>query len=159
MNERITVHKLDDRGREVWQYNGALIRKDSSSITLVAYFDRDDVEFHGLHIRRGDRFIETFYSDRWYNIFAIYDANGNRLKGWYCNIARPANIEEGHVYAEDLALDLIVLPDGNMHVLDEDEFAQLELNPEDHANAHSTLSHLQALAAERKFPFCEKTLS
>jgi predicted RNA-binding protein associated with RNAse of E/G family len=157
MNETITVHKLDDRGNELWRYSGTLVRKDGSSVMLVAHFDRDDVEFHGLRIRRGDRFIETFYRDRWYNIFAIYDADDNRLKGWYCNITRPANIEDGHVYAEDLALDLIVLPNGSMHVLDEDEFAQLELHPEEHANALRALSHLQALAAERQFPFFRET--
>lgn len=154
MSETITVHKLDDRGREVWRYSGTVIRKDDSSVVLLAYFDRDDVEFHGLQIRRGDRFIETFYRDRWYNIFAIYDTDDNRLKGWYCNITRPANIEAEHVYAEDLALDLIVLPNGSMHVLDEDEFAQLELRPDEHANALDTLHHLQALASERKAPFC-----
>ena len=153
MNDKITVHKLDDRGREVWRYSGTVVRRDDSSVMLVALFDRDDVEFHGLHIQRGDRFIETFYRDRWYNIFAIYDGDNNRLKGWYCNITRPANIEEEHVYAEDLALDLIVLPNGSMHVLDEDEFAQLELHPDEHANALRTLRHLQSLAGDSKAPF------
>lgn len=153
MNEMITVHKLDDRGREVWRYRGTLVREDDSSIMLVAHFDREDVEFHGLHIRRGDRFIETFYRDRWYNIFAIYDVDNNHLKGWYCNITRPARIGDGHVYAEDLALDLIVLPNGSMHTLDEDEFNNLELNHEEKANALHTLKHLKSLAAERKSPF------
>jgi protein associated with RNAse G/E len=149
----ITVHKLDAEGREVWQYQGTLREKSDSRVTLEARFDREDIEFHGLHLRMGDRFIETFYSDRWYNIFAVFDVDDDRLKGWYCNITRPAHIKEYHVYAEDLALDLIVTPDGEMLVLDEDEFAALPLTPADRKRALNALEELKTLAVTRSGPF------
>ena len=47
--------------------------------------------------------METFYSDRWYNIFEIYDRDDDQFKGWYCNIGKPAMIEDDFVSYVDLA--------------------------------------------------------
>jgi hypothetical protein len=99
-----------------------------------------------------DRWIETFYADRWYNIFEIYASDG-RLKGWYCNITRPARIGRGEVEAEDLALDLWVSPSGETEVLDEDEFDALPLQPEERRAGLDALAELQRMAAEGVAPF------
>ncbi|HSB88654.1 MAG TPA: DUF402 domain-containing protein [Anaerolineales bacterium] len=124
----ITVHKLDAWGREVWTYPGTLLRRTSSSLTLEAFFDRDDADVPGLSLRRGDRFVETFYADRWYNVFAVRRGKTGELKGWYCNLTRPAYLGASEVYAEDLALDVVVSAHGVIHLLDEEEFASLELS-------------------------------
>jgi len=153
MKSSVTVHKLNENGQEVWRYSGEVLERSDNSVTLQALFDHDDLDFHRLQIRRGDRFIETFYSDRWYNIFAIYDVDDNHHKGWYCNIARPARLEAEDVYADDLALDLIVTPEGESLVLDEDEFAALEISPEEHQRALETLAELKAMAANKSGPF------
>ena len=149
----ITVHKLDAEGQEVWQYRGTVRERNDSHVILEARFDREDIEFHGLHLRMGDRFIEIFYSDRWYNVFAVFDVDDDHLKGWYCNITRPAKIDEQDIFAEDLALDLIVTPDGGWTVLDEDEFTALRLSPEDRQRALNALGELKIRAAIRSFPF------
>ncbi len=153
MKSSITVHKLNENGQEVWRYRGEVLERSDNSVTLQAYFDHDDLDFHRLQIRRGDRFIETFYNDRWYNIFAIYDADDDHHKGWYCNITRPARIEAEDVYADDLALDLIVTPEGETLVLDEDEFASLEISPAEHQRALKSLAELMAMAANKSGPF------
>lgn len=153
MKSSVTVHKLNENGQEVWRYSGEVLERSDNSVTLQALFDHDDLDFHQLQIRRGDRFIETFYSDRWYNIFAIYDVYDNHHKGWYCNIARPARLEAEDVYADDLALDLIVTPEGETLVLDEDEFAALEISPEEHQRALETLAELMTMAANKSGPF------
>lgn len=149
MNTPITVHKLNEIGREVWRYKGTVLERTPTSVRLEACFDNEDVDLNGLKLRHGDRFIETFYSDRWYNIFSIFDTDDDHHKGWYCNICRPARITTRHVYAEDLALDLVILPNGKFWVLDEDEFADLKISPEDRQRALETLEYLQALAAVR----------
>jgi predicted RNA-binding protein associated with RNAse of E/G family len=149
----VSIHKLNEEGSEVWRYEGIVLSKTDSSLTLQAFFDRDDLEFEGLLLKRGDRFIETFYSDRWYNTFEIHDVEDGRLKGWYCNICRPARIENGHIYAEDLALDLIVYPDGRWRILDDDEFAALEISAEDQKYAKGALDQLIDLARQRIAPF------
>ena len=76
-----------------------------------------------------------YYTDRWYNIFEIYDRDDGQIKGWYCNIGKPAVIEDGVVSYVDLALDLWVSADGKQTILDEDEFEELE--PDDELNSQS----------------------
>lgn len=157
MTEDITVHKLNERGEEVWRYAGDLLHRSTRQLTLEAHFDREEVEFHGLSLRRGDRFVETFYNDRYYNVFAVYDVDDLHLKGWYCNITLPARIEGGHVFARDLALDLVVFPDGSWKVIDEDEFQDLEIDEQVKQRALEALGELQRLAEAREGPFQTRT--
>jgi predicted RNA-binding protein associated with RNAse of E/G family len=152
LTNHIIVHKLNERGEEVWRYSGRVVERSPSGVTLTALFDRETIDVEGLVLERGDCFLETFYNDRWYNVFAIDDHRG-RFKGWYCNVARPARIEEGHVYAEDLALDLVVLPDGTSRVLDEDEFARLPISEDDRKQAIQALSLLEGMVSRRSGPF------
>jgi predicted RNA-binding protein associated with RNAse of E/G family len=156
MTKPVTIHKLDEKGIEVWKYRGVILSQSSNVLIVEAFFDRDDVQFHGIVLRKGDRFIETFYSDRWYNIFTIYDVESDELKGWYCNVCRPARFEDGHVFADDLALDLLVYPDGNWLILDEDEFVELEISQEDTKSARDALNELIDLARNQLEPFKRK---
>jgi hypothetical protein len=155
VNRRITVHKLDASGREVWAYEGRVLSQDGPELVLEARFDREDLDLAGLRLRRGDRFVETFYTDRGYNIFAVYASEDGRLKGWYCNITRPACIdtEGGHIRAEDLALDLIVFPDGRSVALDEEEFAALPLPDAERLQAQQAMADLRAAILRRQGPF------
>lgn len=153
MKDRIVVHKLNEMGLEVWRYKAQILETTPTSVTIEARFDREKVEFHGITLENGDRFVETFHTDRWYNTFAIFDADDNQFKGWYCNITRPARIESGNIYADDLALDLIVYPDGRWLVLDEDEFDQLTITQEDRERARDALHSLIGFAQGREGPF------
>lgn len=153
MVDRIVVHKLNEMGLSVWRYEGQILETTPTSVTLEARFDREKVEFHGITLENGDRFVETFHTDLWYNTFAIFDADDNHFKGWYCNITRPARIESGHIYADDLALDLLVYPDGRWLVLDEDEFDQLTLTQEDRECARDALHSLIGFAQSKEGPF------
>lgn len=113
-----------------WQYDSDVLRHDENSITVEAFFNRDDMPFQEIILKRNDRFVETFFTDKWYNIFEIYDRDDGALKGWYCNITKPAVIEDGSVSYVDLALDLWVSADGTRKVLDEDELEELGLDDE-----------------------------
>jgi hypothetical protein len=149
----ITVHKLDAWGREVWRYAGTLLRRTSSSLTLEAFFDRDDADVPGLPLRRGDRFVETFYADRWYNVFAVHRGKAGELKGWYCNLTRPAYLGAGDVFAEDLALDMVVSAQGGIHLVDEEEFASLELSEAERRAVGRAVEELRDRAARGADPF------
>ena len=153
MTERVTVRKLDAEGTEVFQYSGRLLRRSQTSLVLEAIFDMEEREFHGLVFRRGDRFVETHYRDRWYNVLAIYDVDSGEFKGWYCNITRPAHIDDAIVSAEDLALDLVVRLDGSWIVLDEEEYAALDLGSADRKQAEAALRELQRYAEALEGPF------
>jgi predicted RNA-binding protein associated with RNAse of E/G family len=149
----IQVHKLDASGTETWSYQGTLLSLSEDSLTLEARFDLERVELPGFKLLRGDRFIETYFFHRWYTVYTIYDAGGAQLKGWYCDIARPARLNAGHLYFEDLALDLVISPSGQLRIVDEDEFARLELPSEERRKALEAMREIQALVSRREGPF------
>jgi uncharacterized protein len=148
----ITVYKLDENGREVWQYPAELVERGEEYVRLEAYFNRPDMELGYTTFKHGDRFIEYFYSDRWYNLFAVYDRDNGRLKGWYANICRPARLEATAVYCEDLALDMWVDPDGRITVLDEAEFAQLALTDKERSSSEAAVTELRTKVQQNQLP-------
>ena len=152
MPDTITILKLDHHGREVWRYPGRVLARDAHTIRLEGFYNRDDATVGYAVFKRGDRLVETFYSDRWYNVFAVYDREDGALKGWYCNVTRPATITADAVSSDDLALDVWVSPGGAVTVLDEDEFAALELSEADRAAAEDALRQLIRLAESGLLP-------
>ena len=143
--ERITVQKKNPADEVTYEYEGSLLSKDENSVVLEALFDRDDLPFMDVVFKRGDRFVEYYYTDRWYNIFAVHDRDDGQIKGWYCNIGKPAVFEDSVVSYVDLALDLWVSSGGEQTVLDEDEFEALELDDDLRAGARNGLAELQQL--------------
>lgn len=103
-----------------------------------------------ITLKRNDRFVETFYSNRWYNIFEIYDRDDGRFKGWYCNIGKPAIIADDFVSYVDLALDLWVSADGRQTVLDEDELAAWNLDDQLKLKVYESLQELKSHLSNRK---------
>jgi len=149
---RIIVQKKNPAGEVTYQYEGVLLERSGNSIKLEAFFDRKDMPFQEVVFKTGDRFVEYYYSDRWYNIFAIYDKDDGNIKGWYCNIGMPAVIKDGIVAYVDLALDLWVSSDGRQTVLDEDEFEELRVNDEIRAGALASLEELKSLFQQKNPP-------
>jgi uncharacterized protein len=150
---RIKVQKKNPAGEVTYEYEGVLLSRDENVVTLEALFDRADMPFMDVVFKPGDRFVEYYYTDRWYNIFAIHDREDGQIKGWYCNIGRPAVIEDGIVSYMDLALDLWVSTDGKQTVLDEDEFEELNLNEELRTGALHGLDQLKELFKNNNPPF------
>jgi uncharacterized protein len=140
----IKVIKLNLERQETWSYTGQVLDRGDDYVHLEAYFDRQDSDVHGMLLKKGDRFLETFYSNRWYNVFEIYDREDGRMKGWYVNIGYPAEIEEQSLSYVDLALDLLIFPDGRQLVLDEEEFDVLPLSEEERRQAKNALAELQS---------------
>jgi uncharacterized protein len=140
---RMKILKKNLAGEVTWQYDSKELRRDENSITVEAFFNRDDLPFQDIVLKRNDRFVETFFTDKWYNIFEIYDRDDGELKGWYCNITKPAVIEDGHVSYVDLALDLWVSANGRRTVLDEDELEELDLDDLTKQKVYENLQELE----------------
>lgn len=149
---KIIVQKKNLAGEVTWQYEGTVLRLEPNFVVLEALFNRPDTPFMDIVLKQNDRFVETFYKDRWYNIFEIYDRDDGGIKGWYCNVGMPAVIEDGLVSYVDLALDLWVSADGQQTVLDEDEFEALGLNTELRNSALQGLSELKQHFLNNKPP-------
>ncbi|HZU86759.1 MAG TPA: DUF402 domain-containing protein [Anaerolineaceae bacterium] len=149
MSGEIVVRKLNLHGEETWRYTGKVLSRAPEGVVLEALFNRDLVPVEEIVLKRGDHFVESFYTDRWYNIFEIHHGETIAIKGWYCNIAKPAVITDDQVSYVDLALDLLVYPDGRQVVLDEDEFAALPLDELTRKQALEGMEALKRLFYEK----------
>jgi len=156
MKNDLLIIKRDYIGREVWRYPGSLIQHSQLGVLVEARFNRGDLPFHGLIFKRNDRFLELYLNQHWFNIFAIHDRDNDALKGFYCNVTHPALISYDQIAYDDLALDLLVYPDGIQLVLDEDEFNLLPLSTQDRECAKVGLLELQNLLKNpAQFSFAE----
>jgi uncharacterized protein len=145
MGTVITVIKLTPQYEETWRYQGTVLFNDGNQMIIEAFFDREDREFHGLFLGKGDRFVELYFREEWFNIFEIHDRVDDHLKGWYCNVTLPAEFNGNIIRYIDLALDLLVFPDGRQLVLDEKEFEELIIEPDTRKTARESLKKLQQL--------------
>jgi predicted RNA-binding protein associated with RNAse of E/G family len=151
----ITVVKLNPRGEEKIRYPAQVLARLENGIILDAYWNSPPKDLGYTLFEPGDHFVEYFYTDRWFNIFAIATADGRR-KGWYCNVAAPAQIGEEFVEQVDLLLDVWVDFAGQPCILDEDEFAiDTTMSEQQRRGARQGLQELLAHIAEWREPFTE----
>jgi hypothetical protein len=137
------IIKNDHFGNNVWEYGGEILEQTASALLFKAHFNRSDLLFNGISLREGDIFLELYPLEKWFNIFEIHDKEDDSVKGWYCNVTRPAQIAEDQISYDDLALDLLVYPDRKMLLLDEDEFSELSLSTTEITHAKNGLHQLQ----------------
>jgi hypothetical protein len=150
MAARISVVKYSAYGEEMVRYPAMVLeRLNDERIVVEAHFSLQAHQVGAMLLNLGDRFVERYTRDEWFNILEVHDQATDALKGWYCNVSYPAEIGRDQVSYRDLALDLVVLPDGRQEVLDEDEFAALELPEADMARARAGLQELQRRFGEQ----------
>ena len=148
IKQSLIVVKLNIQREETWRYEGRILKRDLQGVLVEAFFNREDLPFHAITLKQYDRFVERYFYDRWYNIFEIHDRETNHLKGWYCNVTQPAEFSPGKIAYVDLALDLLVYPNGEYLFLDEEEFADLHLDPVTRQRARQGLQDLIMMAKE-----------
>ncbi|MEU9237978.1 DUF402 domain-containing protein [Streptomyces shenzhenensis] len=142
-------------GRTKISYPAELLHDDGNRIAVRAPWAGDTPrDFGFVRFEPGDVFTEFYWRDRWYAVKEVRAADGT-LKGWYCDVTRPATLAGGRLVVEDLDLDLWRSADGgDVRRLDEDEFAEsglAERDPEAAAAAVTALDTLEALAHEPDF--------
>ena len=151
MQNEISLIKRNQFGVEVWRYSGRLLQKTAKGVLVEAAFNRSDLPFHGLVFKQNDCFLELYLVESWFNIYEIHDRVSGEVKCWYCNVTRPAEFHPDFIAYDDLALDLLVYPDGRQLVLDEDEFQSLNLVKGDAQNALAGLAQLQVILKNPAF--------
>ncbi|MCC0098991.1 MULTISPECIES: DUF402 domain-containing protein [Streptomyces] len=152
MTDRLTV-TLTKAGRTKIRYPAALVADTGDRISVRAPWAADGVrDFGFVRFEPGDVFTEHFWRTRWYAVKEVRTGEGV-LKGWYCDVTRPAEVLDGGILVEDLDLDLWVSADGATVLrLDEDEFAQSGLARSDPRAAAEAVRALDALAAQAHTP-------
>ncbi|MFD5571363.1 DUF402 domain-containing protein [Streptomyces cadmiisoli] len=142
-------------GRTKIRYPAELLGDDGVRISVRAPWAGDAArDFGFVRFESGDVFTEHYWRDRWYSVKEVRDARGV-LKGWYCDVTRPAELSGTRLVVEDLDLDLWRSADGtDVRRLDEDEFALSglpERDPAAAAAAVAALDELEALAHDDAF--------
>lgn len=69
----------------------------------------------------GYKWLEFYDYDSKFKLTAIYD-NNNKIIEWYFDLVRSIGRENGFPYTDDWYLDVVLTMDGEILVLDEDEF-------------------------------------
>ena len=154
--QSITIQLLKPGKGASITYTGELLRQEPGYMLIHARWERPLLDLGYITFEPGDHFYEHYYSERWYTIFELRGESG-ALKGWYCNVSRPAQFDNTMIVSEDLELDLFVAPD-RMQILrlDLDEFAARGFessDPEAHTAALAALNELEQMAQAGVFPF------
>lgn len=89
-----------------------------------------------------------------YAVTTTIDNKGNIVQ-WYIDIIRSTGLTEAGIpYIEDLYLDIVYLPDGNMYVLDHDEledaYANEVITETEYFTAKETVAQLTQLIADQQ---------
>jgi protein associated with RNAse G/E len=153
MAQTITVNKLNLAQEITWSYTGTVLERTPTYLRLEAYFNRPTSDEGYVTFEHNDRFVEHYFSDRWFNIFEVHSAQDDHLKGWYCNIVKPAVFRDNVLEQTDLALDVWIYPDGTYLILDEDEFTGLDLDAETRHRTGLAVNELIYMLYHRAEPF------
>ncbi len=120
---RIAVEAYRWDGRLKYRWPGELLVANEQEIVVRGEFSREfKTPYH--HFRAGDVTREIYPRDAWYNICEIYGKEES-IQGIYCNLAAPPELCGKTLTYIDLALDLYVSKQGDVTVLDEEEFEHL----------------------------------
>ena len=153
MLQDITVKLLKPAKGQTITYQGQLLLQEANHLLVHARWTHDSLHYDYVSYEYGDHFFEHYYLDKWFNIFEFRSPEG-RLKGWYCNVTKPATLSGSVISSEDLELDLFVSADHRtVLTLDEDEFEARDLDPDTRAAALSALAELKQRVAEQAPPF------
>jgi protein associated with RNAse G/E len=151
MSRIVKVRLVKRRGPPI-EYEAAVVSDDGTHIVVRApWSEQDERNLGFVRFEPGDVFTEHYWRDRWYSIKEVRSA-GRELRGWYCDVARPAVLRDGVLVSDDLDLDLWASADGRTILrLDEDEFLAGDLetsDPDAFAEARRALDELERLARE-----------
>lgn len=154
-----TISKLKPDGSVATSYKATPLPAPDGWVAARAkwVFGRVDIGYYAFE--PGDTLDEYFSLDRHYNAFATFRSSGEFV-GWYCNITHPTAVDESNreIRWHDLYVDILVLPDGIVIVVDEDELADSNLSTADptlHTQIIAARDEVLELVATNAYPFSE----
>jgi hypothetical protein len=154
------VTKLRPDGSVAARYAARELAAPPGWLALRADWVHRRVDIGYFAFEPGDVLDEYFSMDRYYNAFATFRGDG-AFVGWYCNVTYPTTVRDGELDWHDLYVDVLVLPDGTIHVLDEDELEDSRLAESDpalHSSILAAREELLHLIRSTSYPFSEVPL-
>ena len=96
-----------------------LLQRSAGEVVVIYRMPRD-VQLEDILLRRGTVSLGYFWADRPYNAYHWIDERLDSV-ALYFNISDRTRIGEQSIEWRDLAVDILISPDGRCRVLDEDE--------------------------------------
>jgi protein associated with RNAse G/E len=115
----VNSRKYDGSIRRTWSAEASRIAPPLIELIGIFEFDVDHPELG--HIRKGTVSHETYWLDRWYNIFRFEEPRGE-FRNYYVNLIEPPRFDSSVLDYVDLDIDIVVWPDGRFDVLDIEDF-------------------------------------
>ena len=139
---QLEVQKYKPDGSLKMRYWAELIgaNPDERLIRAVGNFNQQIIGDYWL--QDGDEYIEWYSRVKGYNILEIHAMPSGSIKFWYCNICLPARFVGESIVWTDLALDLLVSPQKDFFLLDQDDLAGLKLDWNAYAQVWKSLLEL-----------------
>jgi len=134
----VTMYRIHELREPLWkEYNGRRMCLADKGYLWMQHFPR------------GEHYVVT----------TMFDDQG-RVVQWYIDICKTQGLTEQRVpWFDDLYLDIVVLPTGEMLLLDEDELEEAldegHITQRDNALAQKTADRLLTLIRQKKFPYFE----
>ncbi len=100
------------------------------------------------------KWLEFYDYNSKVKLTAIYDGNNKNIVEWYFDIAKEIGKENNRLYEDDLYLDVVVTPTGEVILLDEDELKDAlekgQITNLDYENAYKEASKLMEQLKDKK---------
>lgn len=93
---------------------------------LTIHYDHGDVTI----VNQGDTWLQIAFQDAYFWVTAMFDRNDQLLQIYFDITNSNCLTDEDNPMFEDLYLDIVMEPDGTLHVLDQDELDEALKNGE-----------------------------
>jgi protein associated with RNAse G/E len=156
----IRVRGTSYDGQPHWQHSAYLVIEQKGLIVTQTFAGTEVTTRTGSAWQSPFDTRGHYWADRWYNVIRLDNPHGRGLRGFYCNVATPAEFDGQNLHYCDLQLDVRVYVEDEAwrcEVVDEDEFEEARTRlsyPEGLVReAWSAVGELQRLIEARAFPF------
>ena len=146
--KRRYAYKLSDNWKQIkinedfFKGYACFLKIQNIEKPLIVYNGKENV-----CIKDNDyEWIEVYPNNGKYAFTIMFDDKGNLIE-WYFDIAKKIGIKNGIPYEDDLYLDMVITPEGEEFLLDEDELIDAlnkgDITKEDIDEAYKSLKHLE----------------
>jgi uncharacterized protein len=150
----VRAYKYDGTEHRRWTARESSV--EGSLVIMTGAFEKEINHPLLGKICRGTTSVEHYWTDRWYSVFRFTEPSGE-LRNYYCNVNAPPSYDGRVLTFVDLDIDILVTPDFEFQVLDEQEFAENALRFNYPVNVlemtHAAVAELIELIENRQFPF------
>lgn len=106
---------------EAAEFKGYITILQIHKVKGPSYVNYDEKEV--CIVDDGYMWLQHFPKNNHYSVTTMFNAEGEIVQ-WYIDICRENGIEDGRPWMDDLFLDIVVLPTGEVHLKDADELEE-----------------------------------